>query len=144
MCYDVADVDSINACKNLWLPAALEHCKDPVIILVGCKIDNYPDYELHPTIKELMEDENNRIKTHLTCSSKTGKNVENVFRSIGTILYQHKCGFTDPDIDEDLGCFGIRRPATDSGKNTLDGVVLVSDTNDSYFTQQKSDCCTMF
>ncbi|EKE38433.1 hypothetical protein ENUP19_0311G0008 [Entamoeba nuttalli] len=82
VCYDVSENSSLDVVPT-WVEAAQNSVDDNVCwLLVGCKSDlvNSVDEE---KLKEIIEKYH---FTHLTCSSKTGDNVNEVFTTLCQLI----------------------------------------------------------
>jgi small GTP-binding protein len=82
--YDVTNRESFNNIKK-WIKDIDKNCyKDIVIFLVGNKIDEIDNREVSTEEgKELSEEYN---INHYECSAKTGKNIEELYFNIATII----------------------------------------------------------
>lgn len=131
---------------NAWLQDAIQHAEihKPVFILVGNKSDQGKSREVSTEDAQRYADEHGM--QFIETSAKTGRNVEEVFQHLASIIY-HKV--EDGEIKLRDGWEGVKkgeqRPRSSSKRNSTDnGTVSVYDRNSTYASQQerpKKGCC---
>ena len=125
ICYDVSEASSLEVIPT-WVEAAHNNVEDDVCwLLVGCKNDLVSSVD-----EERLQDIIERYGfTHMTCSSKTGENVNEVFKKLCELIVSK------------LPNTGSADGSGNGGENDDDEIIKIVAQPQAQEQEGKGGCC---